>query len=152
VKVRLTDSQRAGLKTLYDAEVRASAAGNPKLAWIGSREGINGTTIEALERRGLARAQCVSKPYARIVGRIMQPGIQLVRDWNAAEGDELQRRADEIAKGDRAQDVNEGRCPICGGLRPGDQALNIVNLAPAAHELVQRCKNALVSDACRART
>jgi hypothetical protein len=34
--------------------------------------------------------------------------------------DDLQRRADEIDKGNRAQDTNENRCPVCGGLTPGD--------------------------------
>jgi hypothetical protein len=81
---RLTDSQRAGLYRLYEAEARAFLSRNPKVAWIGSREGINGTTIEALERRGLAKSQWVEKPYKRIVGRIMQPGIELVREWKRA--------------------------------------------------------------------
>lgn len=46
--------------------------------------------------------------------------VDVARLIGEAAPDDLQRRADEIYKGDRAQDINENRCPICGGLNPGD--------------------------------
>jgi len=78
--VRLTGTQRAGLVTLYHAARRASTLNDPKRAWVGSREGISGTTIQALERRGMAISRDAKKPYPRIVGRIRQPGIAHVRE------------------------------------------------------------------------
>ncbi len=77
--MRLTDRQQEGLVLLYERAL-AHEATNPKLCWAGSREGITGTTIEALARRGLAKAQWVEKPYARIMGRITSDGAAYARE------------------------------------------------------------------------
>lgn len=89
-------SQLAALEQLYDR--RAHVQG-----WIGSLEGgPHGMTIEALERRGLAEAKYIERPYARIVGRITAAGITEV------ERRRRKRAGDGLALTHAELDVLEG--------------------------------------------
>jgi hypothetical protein len=76
--IRLTETQKGALEKLYAAEERAGKIEHQGAAWLGEREGVAGSTLLALQRKGLVLVQETKKPYRRLVGRIRQPGIQLV--------------------------------------------------------------------------
>lgn len=78
--LRLSDSQITALELLRERAATAERAGDPKAAWMGAREGISGTTLEALARKGLALARWTEKPYRRIVGRINRPGLDYLAE------------------------------------------------------------------------
>lgn len=84
-RVKLTDTQKAGLVTLLRAEQRAAELGDPRKAWVGAREGVEGSTLLALDRRGLILIRDVKRPYPRLVGRLRQPGIAIARELSAKE-------------------------------------------------------------------
>lgn len=80
----LSDTQKHGLDLLFE-----KGATTQTRTWIGAREGISGTTLEALERRGLAKTKDAKKPYPRIVGQLTHEGywevVRLRREHAARE-------------------------------------------------------------------
>lgn len=61
---------------LTETQAAALAAGSPRW-WRGHREtGVQGSTMDALERRGLATARFDVKPYRRMVYRLTPAGVR----------------------------------------------------------------------------
>lgn len=73
--MRLSDTQKVALDLLFDKGAIARSG-----KWLGSREGVAGTTLEALSARGLAATRWADKPYRRIVGQLTGEGEVLVAD------------------------------------------------------------------------
>lgn len=60
--------------------------------WIASADGgVAGSTLAALEDRGLVEVRWSEKPYRRMEGRLTPAGVRFLRDWHAAELHRLER-------------------------------------------------------------
>jgi hypothetical protein len=82
----LSSVQRDAIVRMAAYHRRLEAGGVPqRRRWAGARElGITGYTLDALERRGLARVARIEKPYPRHVGILTSAGFDKADELTAA--------------------------------------------------------------------
>lgn len=66
---------------LSDAQSYGVRCGDPRV-WLGTLEtGVQGSTMQALERKRLAVVRSVKRPYVRLVYRLTTLGNELRVEW-----------------------------------------------------------------------